>query len=432
MSYRISTAILAGTFGLSASALAGTMRVNLNASVTVEPQVTLTNAYMVVGGFIYTKGAPFDQLLQEADGTNTNVLSLGTIAAGSTVTRSTSMVASTYSSASYVGQPASATGLDLGVLVIGTYGTGDTLGEGNGVVISYEPIAGNAIIQAGSSWAANSFPMFVPTSPNAGTVGLAVNVESQATLFNTLRTGTAADISSVLRDAMYELSNPMDGSGESGIGIPYYSDLDTATRPSGAARYHRDQKFIDRPAKLVKFNSAADGGNATINVSDPLPNTLGDFDGDGLVDATDVDLMLRGTVVSGAGTRLYDVNDDNVANLIPNTPGSDVDVWVRTLKSTEYGDATLDGVVNFDDLLILAKNYNGSFISWAQGNFDGDGSVDFDDLLSLAQHYGFGSLQTAGNADFASDWALAQSLVPEPASILTAALALTPAARRRR
>lgn len=434
MNYKVFTAIFAGTCGLSAVALSGTMRVNLDASVSVQPQVTLTNTYMVVRSYMYTKGAPFDQLLSEAKGTNTKVLNLGTIAAGTTKTASATMVASTYSPASYVGQPASATGLDVGVLVIGTYGAGDTFGEGNGVVIGYDAGAGNAIIQAQTPWNADHIPMFVPTSTTAGTVALADTFQTEANLFHTLRTGTAAQISAALLGLTYDLSLPSnDDPGDVGIGIPYYSYLDTATSPSSAALYHRDQKFVDRPAKLVKYSPAADGGDAVINVSEPLPNVLGDFDGDNLLTAADVDLMLRGTAVSGAGTRLYDVNDDNVANLTPNTPGSDVDVWVRTLKSTEYGDATLDGKINFDDLIQLAHHYgqSGDF-GWAKANFDGDDSVDFDDLLSLAQHYGFGTLQAGGDADFEADWALARSLVPEPASLLTAALALGSAARRRR
>jgi ELWxxDGT repeat protein len=51
------------------------------------------------------------------------------------------------------------------------------------------------------------------------------------------------------------------------------------------------------------------------------------------------------------------------------------------------GDATRDRMVNFDDLLALAKNYNGTGKTWAQGDFTGDGLVNFDDLLVLAKNY---------------------------------------------
>jgi parallel beta-helix repeat protein len=51
------------------------------------------------------------------------------------------------------------------------------------------------------------------------------------------------------------------------------------------------------------------------------------------------------------------------------------------------GDANGDCVVNFDDLIILAKNYNATGMSWSQGDFTGDGVVNFDDLLVLSKNY---------------------------------------------
>ncbi|MFT3786193.1 MAG: hypothetical protein QM770_08510 [Tepidisphaeraceae bacterium] len=76
------------------------------------------------------------------------------------------------------------------------------------------------------------------------------------------------------------------------------------------------------------------------------------------------------------------------------------------------GDANLEGTVNFSDLLTLAANYGtAGGATWSVGDFTGDGSVNFDDLLALAANYG------AGPAVLASDWALAQSLVPEPSAI---------------
>jgi hypothetical protein len=53
------------------------------------------------------------------------------------------------------------------------------------------------------------------------------------------------------------------------------------------------------------------------------------------------------------------------------------------------GDANDDGRVNFDDLLVLASNYNTTGMSFSQGNFnyDASGRVNFDDLLILAANY---------------------------------------------
>lgn len=53
-------------------------------------------------------------------------------------------------------------------------------------------------------------------------------------------------------------------------------------------------------------------------------------------------------------------------------------------------DVTRDKLVNFDDLLLIAKNYGSSGKSFSQGNIDysADGLVGFSDLLLLAQRYG--------------------------------------------
>jgi len=59
------------------------------------------------------------------------------------------------------------------------------------------------------------------------------------------------------------------------------------------------------------------------------------------------------------------------------------------VKFTLYGDANLDGAVNFADLLLLAQNYGKTQnANWDQGDFDYNGSIGFSDLLDLAQNYG--------------------------------------------
>ncbi len=68
------------------------------------------------------------------------------------------------------------------------------------------------------------------------------------------------------------------------------------------------------------------------------------------------------------------------------------------------GDANADGSVNFDDLLMIAQNYNTSGKNFSQGNFnyDGSGVVDFSDLLILAQNYSVSLFQTASTANVAT------------------------------
>jgi autotransporter-associated beta strand protein len=98
------------------------------------------------------------------------------------------------------------------------------------------------------------------------------------------------------------------------------------------------------------------------------------------------------------------------------------------------GDADLNTAVGFSDLVLLAQSYNLSGRVWADGDFNGTGIVDFDDLVVLAQNYN--GTVTPGtltfDPDFAADWALAQALVPEPATFALLAAPLALAVRRRK
>jgi autotransporter-associated beta strand protein len=103
---------------------------------------------------------------------------------------------------------------------------------------------------------------------------------------------------------------------------------------------------------------------------------------------------------------------------------SDNGVDTFTVAAALYGDANLNGIVNFDDLLALAQNYGASSKTWSQGDSNYDGSVGFDDLLKLAQNYG-ATLLTSGEIltdaqvaqSFEAHWALALSIVPEPTTL---------------
>lgn len=89
------------------------------------------------------------------------------------------------------------------------------------------------------------------------------------------------------------------------------------------------------------------------------------------------------------------------------------------------GDANLDGSVNFDDLLLLAANYNApSSTAWSTGDFDRSGTTDFDDLLLLAANY--------NTSAPAGAWAFSQASVPEPTTLLVATLATAGTLSRRR
>lgn len=156
-------------------------------------------------------------------------------------------------------------------------------------------------------------------------------------------------------------------------------------------------------------------------------------------------LLTAGTLRSSAADADHALGYARAADVLPaaadgsytflNLPVAADDVLVRY---TLLGDATLDGRVNFDDLLALAKNYNAtSNAHWSAGDFNYDNAINFDDLLLLAKHYN-AALPTApvpgASVNFSADLAAAFAAVPEPSAALfsLAACGLTLSARRRR
>jgi autotransporter-associated beta strand protein len=110
---------------------------------------------------------------------------------------------------------------------------------------------------------------------------------------------------------------------------------------------------------------------------------------------------------------------------------SPVDGSAVLARYTLAGDATLDGAVDFNDLVKLAQNYNTTVSSttqswWNNGDFTYDGIVDFNDLVKLAQNYNTAlpsSPIPGASVDFNADLARAFSSVPEPSGALLTLLA---------
>jgi hypothetical protein len=120
--------------------------------------------------------------------------------------------------------------------------------------------------------------------------------------------------------------------------------------------------------------------------------------------------------------------------------GQTVDSSTVLVRFTLAGDSTLDGVVDFNDLVKLAQNYNtGSGQKlWTEGDSTYDGVVDFNDLVKLAQNYNT-ALPAAGAvpgapAGFESDLAAAFAAVPEPSAGMAVGVAgaISHLTRRRR
>ena len=106
----------------------------------------------------------------------------------------------------------------------------------------------------------------------------------------------------------------------------------------------------------------------------------GDFDGDSLLTANDIDL-LSAEVRSGNNTLDFDLTGDDLVNAL------DRETWITDLAMTQLGDANLNGSVEVQDFLALSRSF-GESGGWSDGDFDGSGDVQVIDFLSLSRNFG--------------------------------------------
>lgn len=193
-----------------------------------------------------------------------------------------------------------------------------------------------------------------------------------------------------------------------------------------------------RPGSTMKIEISAGGGNDVLN-----SKTTADIYGGTLALST-----VLNQPITNSTTRTILHADGALTGIFGTITGMQMSNG-RSLAVTydaknvfvtpaQPGDANLDGKVNFEDLVKLAQNYDAAAAgrTWSLGDFNGDGKSEFADLVTLAQNYGFGGAITGDltslPSDFAADWALAQSLAPEPASLTSLGLLLMGAVRRRK
>jgi len=142
----------------------------------------------------------------------------------------------------------------------------------------------------------------------------------------------------------------------------------------------------------------------------------GDFDGNGVLDAADIDNLVVQSA-SGANNVAYDLNSDKKVD------ETDVNIWVKDLKKTYVGDSNLDMEFNSSDLVSVfqaGKYETGLDANYSQGDWTGDLKFNSGDLVAAFQDGGFEKGPRA-----------AVSAVPEPSSLVLL-LAALPLLRFRR
>lgn len=133
--------------------------------------------------------------------------------------------------------------------------------------------------------------------------------------------------------------------------------------------------------------------------------TAGDVNGDGMLDALDID-AITAAVRQGDGADAFDVNGDG------DVDQSDRTHWVEELKKTYFGDSNLDGEFSSSDFVVVfqAGQYEDATVgnsTWETGDWNGDGDFDSSDFVAAFQAGGYEQGPRA-----------AVAAVPEPGSFL--------------
>ncbi len=142
----------------------------------------------------------------------------------------------------------------------------------------------------------------------------------------------------------------------------------------------------DVPVSSFRMQSSAESRFFVSALSDALrrpqlvlsfrSTTEGDFDGNGVLDIADLDLL---TASVGMDETTFDLNSDGSVD------GNDLLVWIHDLRGTWVGDSDLDGEFGSSDLtsVFQAGMYESDQqATWAQGDWTGEGRFDSADLVA--------------------------------------------------
>ncbi|MBM98755.1 MAG: hypothetical protein CMJ77_06470 [Planctomycetaceae bacterium] len=166
-------------------------------------------------------------------------------------------------------------------------------------------------------------------------------------------------------------------------------------------------------------NWVFDAGRICLDFCPGIGNP-GDYNGDGMLDAADLDLQAAAMNNPNPDLGVYDENNDGLVDF------ADRQIWVSDLKVTWMGDADLNGQFNSGDLVTVftaGKYESGDAANWGEGDWNGDLTFGSGDLVTAFTDGGYEAGPKA-----------AVAAVPEPSSIilvLTSLLALFGVARRR-
>lgn len=156
------------------------------------------------------------------------------------------------------------------------------------------------------------------------------------------------------------------------------------------------------PGQTWTFNPAT--GRITFGAG-----LVGDYNGNGVLDAADLDLQAD-AMVAGNNPAEFDLTGDGVVDI------ADREQWVNVLKNTYVGDSNLDGEFNsrdFVEVFTAGKYETGDAATWLEGDWNGDKVFNSSDFVAAF---------TGGGYEIGPRASV--SAVPEPASVTLALMAM--------
>ena len=169
----------------------------------------------------------------------------------------------------------------------------------------------------------------------------------------------------------------------------------------------------------LELHSSAFGGRSyQLNFEIGSSGELGDFNGDGLFDANDLNELAAAIRAENMDGK-YDVTGDGIVD------NADHTAWVKTVRNTWVGDSNLDGEFNSTDFVVVftpALYETGNAAQWETGDWDGDGVFNSSDFVAAFVDGGYekGPVPVVANQ------------IPEPSGLILVSGTLLLLIRRRR